>query len=110
VTLAHEFCHLLVDRGHALSAVDVLGGRMPNAVEARAKAFAGELLLPRRVAGDIWVSAGRPRGQDELSALLKRLTDRYRVTRSVATWKLEHGARDYDVDLGYMLDLIVPNR
>ncbi len=110
VTLAHEFCHLLVDRDHALSAVDVLGGRMPNAVEARAKAFAGELLLPRRVAGDLWIGAGRPQGRAEVSTLLKRMARRYGVTRSVARWKLEHGARDHDVDLGHILDLIVPNR
>lgn len=47
IVLAHELCHLLIDRHHALSAADVLGGHVITRVEQRAKAFAAELLLPR---------------------------------------------------------------
>lgn len=47
MTLAHEFCHLLVDRRNALPAAEVLGGCVDLYVERRANAFAAELLLPR---------------------------------------------------------------
>jgi hypothetical protein len=110
VTLAHELCHLLIDRGQALSAVDVLGGRMPRSVERRAKAFAGEFLLPGRVAADIWLARDQPTAQKELTAFLDRLARRYGVTRTVAAWKLDHGLRRHGVDLGFVLDLIVPDR
>ncbi len=32
------------------------------------------------------------------------------VTRTVAAWKLDHGLRRHGIDLGYVLDLIVPSR
>lgn len=47
MTLAHEFCHLLIDRKNALPAAEVLGGSVDLYVERRANAFAAELLLPR---------------------------------------------------------------
>lgn len=50
-TLAHEICHLLVDRASSLPLVEVLGGRTARHVEQRARAFAAELLLPREDAG-----------------------------------------------------------
>ncbi len=46
-TLAHEICHLLLDRNTSLPLVEVLGGDTPYGVEKRANAFAAELLLPR---------------------------------------------------------------
>lgn len=49
-TLAHEICHLLVDRKRALPVVEVLGGQLSRRVEQRANAFAAELLLPRTAA------------------------------------------------------------
>lgn len=48
-TLAHEICHLLVDRNAALPIVEVLGGATPRLLEQRANAFAAELLLPQAV-------------------------------------------------------------
>ena len=110
VTLAHELCHLLLDRGHALGAVEVLNSRMPLPVEQRAKAFAGEFLLPGRVAADSWLKAKSPRSMDGLGALLRNLARRYGVTRSVAAWKLEHGLQRHDVDLRIQLDAVSPNR
>jgi hypothetical protein len=110
VTLAHELCHLIIDRGHALSAVDVLNNRMPPDVERRAKAFAGEFLLPGRVAADRWFGAGTPTGPRDLGDFLRRLRRRYGVTLSVAAWKLEHGLHRRDVDLRAMLDLVAPWR
>ncbi|NCC37332.1 MAG: ImmA/IrrE family metallo-endopeptidase, partial [Chloroflexia bacterium] len=46
-TLAHEICHLLIDRAEALPVAEVLGGQVPRWAEQRANAFAAELLLPR---------------------------------------------------------------
>lgn len=46
-TLAHEICHLLADRAHALPVAEVLGGQVPRRIEQRANAFAAEFLLPR---------------------------------------------------------------
>ena len=46
-TLAHEICHLLIDRQASLPLVEVLGGNVPRFAEKRANAFAAELLLPR---------------------------------------------------------------
>jgi hypothetical protein len=49
-TLAHEICHLLVDRDGALPVAEVRGGRVPDMIESRANAFAAELLVPGVVA------------------------------------------------------------
>jgi hypothetical protein len=110
VTLAHELCHLLLDGRHALSAVEVLKARMPAGVEQRAKSFAGEFLLPTQTAGRHWDDAGRPRNRTDLDKLVQELVDNYLVTRSVAAWKIEHAARDRDVDLGAVLDSVAPRR
>jgi hypothetical protein len=110
VTLAHEICHLLLDGANALSAVEVLKARMPAGVEQRAKSFAGEFLLPTQTAGRHWQDAGRPANRAELNTLVQELVDAYLVTRSVAAWKVEHAARDYNVDLGVILDGVAPRR
>ncbi|SPU55614.1 Uncharacterised protein [Brevundimonas vesicularis] len=110
VTAAHELCHQLLDRGHALSAVDVLGSRMPNDVEARAKSFAGEFLLPGRVAADVWLRLDLPPSVENIDSCLTKLQRTYGVTRSVAAWKLDHGLRSHDIDLTYWLDSAAPNR
>jgi IrrE N-terminal-like domain len=110
VTLAHELCHLLLDRGHALSAVDILNSRMPQAIERRAKSFAGELLLPSSVAVEIWEAAQAPRSLEGLMAVIATLQTDFGVTRSVATWKLDHGLQRRDIDLTVLLDTIAPFR
>jgi Zn-dependent peptidase ImmA (M78 family) len=110
VTLAHELCHLLLDRGHALSAVEILNSRMPLDIERRAKAFAGEFLLPGRVAAEIWFRSKNPRSTDGLDALLRSLCLRYGVTKNVAAWKLEHGLYRQGIDLRTLLDAVAPHR
>jgi hypothetical protein len=110
VTLAHELCHLLLDGAHAVSAIDVLRSRMPLSVEQRAKAFAGEFLLPTKAAADAWFEAGRPRGRAELEKVVSALAQQFGVTWSVASWKVEHGAAPYDIDLTPILDAIAPWR
>jgi hypothetical protein len=110
VTVAHELCHLLLDGRHALGAVDVLNSRMPLAIEKRARAFAGEFLLPGRTAADKWFTLGQPQELDPLSECLDRLCEAYGVSRSVAAWKLEHGLHWHNVDLSWQLDYLVPHR
>ena len=110
VTLAHELCHLLLDRGHALSAIDILNSRMPADFERRARAFAGELLLPARAAAEAWLQRDRPQTSGDLNRLLNSLSTRYGVPRSVAAWKLEHGVQPHNVEIWHTLDSIVPNR
>jgi len=110
VTLAHELCHLLLDGARTVSAVDVLRSRMPLSIEQRAKAFAGEFLLPSKLAADAWDKAGRPRRHQDLEPVVEDLAQRFGVTRSVASWKLEHGVTPYNVDLTAVLYEIAPRR
>jgi len=110
VTLAHELCHLLLDGEHPLSAVEVLRSRMPAGVEARARAFAGEFLLPTSAASDCWQLAGLPFDATRLQAVLQELVDSFGVTFSVAAWKVEHGAGQDRHRLRAALDTIAPYR
>lgn len=110
VTMAHEFCHFLVDAHHALSAVDVLGGLMPLIVEQRARAFGAAFLLPSQAAADVWQELGALRSRQGLQRTLDALCERFDVAYSVAAWKLEHGARITGADLEAMLWSLVPNR
>jgi Zn-dependent peptidase ImmA (M78 family) len=48
-TLAHELCHLLLDRESALPLAEIKGGLTPDPLERRANAFAAELLFPEDV-------------------------------------------------------------
>lgn len=95
---------------NALSAVDILHNRMPLDSERRARAFAGEFLLPGREAARIWTEADSPNSVEALKDMLKRLCVRFGVTPSVAAWKLDHGLKEQDVDINALLDAIVPQR
>lgn len=52
-TIAHEICHLLVDRRGALPFGEVLTSDSYGPAESRANAFAAELLIPQSVAGPV---------------------------------------------------------
>ncbi len=84
-TLAHEICHLLVDRATSLPLVEVLGGRTARHVEQRARAFAAELLLPRELAGRLFLSFD---GDDDRAA--KSLRARYGVSSAVLGWQVRN--------------------
>ncbi len=88
-TLAHEICHLILDRRKALPLAEVLGGRVSRPVEARAKAFAAEFLLPRHIAGAAIASSADP------AAEVERLARRFRVSREIVAWQ----ARNSDTPL-----------
>jgi Zn-dependent peptidase ImmA (M78 family) len=111
VTAAHELCHLLLDAGHTLSTVDILGGRMPVRAEQRAKAFAAEFLLPSAEAASVWRDAGIPIDLKEVQRVITILCRKFGVTASVAAWQLEHGVTTFHQEtLAQILDQIVPHR
>lgn len=78
-TLAHEICHLLVDRQRALPVVEVLGGQLSSRAEQRANAFAAELLLPRAVA------AQACEAHPDLISAAAVLERRFRVSRELVS-------------------------
>jgi Zn-dependent peptidase ImmA (M78 family) len=83
-TLAHELCHLLIDREGALPLVEVLNGRAPWRVEARARAFAAELLLPRKRAEEIsQISA-------DIQSAVEELRADYGVSREIAIRQIDN--------------------
>lgn len=86
-SVAHEIGHLLVDRAGALPAVEVLGGRVNPAVEARARAFAAELLLPREVAGR---ALGNATDLTSATRAIRSLVSRYRVSREIVAWQVRN--------------------
>ncbi|PJB37045.1 MAG: hypothetical protein CO108_21990 [Deltaproteobacteria bacterium CG_4_9_14_3_um_filter_63_12] len=85
-TLAHELCHLLVDRAHSLPVAEVLGGRAPEGPEQRANAFAAELLIPQDAAARELTYA-----QDRKAALY-HLVETYGASRQVVGWQVYNGA------------------
>jgi hypothetical protein len=111
VTAAHELCHLLLDSEHTLSAVEILGGRMPVRIEQRAKAFAAEFLLPSAEAADVWRGEGFPLDLEGLRRVVKKLCRTHKVTESVAAWQIQHGASSANwEELDRALDQLVPHR
>ena len=85
-TLAHELCHLLVDRKKALPFAEVLGGRSPYTPERRANAFAAEFLLPRSAAAAGYTQAG-----GILQLTLDTLCASFGVGRTLAAGQLLNG-------------------
>lgn len=83
-TLAHELCHLLVDREGALPLADVINGNTPRWVEQRADAFAAEFLLPRSAA-----KGGLSPGVD-MDTCVGRLTKEYGVSRELTAWQIRN--------------------
>lgn len=103
-SLAHEICHLLVDRGSALPAAEVFGGRIDEKVEQRANAFAAELLLPRAIAGRAFVNVGdEAEAHDRVQGLLAR----YGGSREIIAWQVKNsGVPISDDARGYLRTLV----
>lgn len=110
ITLAHKLCHLALDRGHALAAVDILGGRVPDALEKRARAFQAEFLLPASAAAAVWRRRELLVSREGVDLILNRLADRFGVSRSLAAWQLDHGLLSQDQEVLFWLDELVPQR
>lgn len=81
-TLAHEVCHLLVDRTRALPVAEVLGGEVDNESEKRANAFAAELLLPQSYATQVL------RQETNVKAAVEKLILTHTVSRQLAAYQL----------------------
>jgi hypothetical protein len=81
-TLAHEICHLLIDRHRALPVAEVLGGASPEYPEKRARAFAAELLLPRKTA------AAAVREEQSLDEAVAALRARFQISRELVGWQV----------------------
>ncbi len=83
--LAHEVCHLLMDRDAAVPAADVLAGRSDRAVEKRANAFAAEILMPRIEAVAAFETVT---SEDDARRTVNSLTSRFLVSRSIVAWQV----------------------
>ncbi len=89
MVLAHELCHLLIDRSAAIPLKIMSGPWAPPVLERRANAFAAELLLPR--AGVISL-LGMPRalpGVDGSKMLMKK----FGVGIETCTWHIKNRFR-----------------
>ncbi|WP_372399776.1 ImmA/IrrE family metallo-endopeptidase [Azospirillum sp. HJ39] len=91
-TMAHELCHLLIDRTGALPVAEVQGNRVrtDQTVEARANAFGAELLLPTEVAARTLRQTG------DIEMAVEELMDRFDVSRLLALRQMDN----YDGDTG----------
>lgn len=89
-TLAHEVCHLIIDRGGALPVAEATGSAVttPRPIEQRANAFAAEFLLPRRVAG-AWL-----RRLGDVDEAVLELVARFRVSRTIALYQMKNHPED----------------
>ncbi|MBK1621582.1 hypothetical protein CKO42_24885 [Lamprobacter modestohalophilus] len=83
-TLAHEICHLLADRAHALPVAEVLGGQVPRWPEQRANAFAAEFLLPREQVERVC------RAQSEVLLAAANLEERFQVSRTLTLHQINN--------------------
>ena len=84
-TLAHEICHLLVDRESSLPLVEVLGGSTAKHVEQRARAFAAELLLPRDIAGRAFSDS-----KGDEARTVRSLRSRFGVSTELLAWQVKN--------------------
>ncbi|NLG90378.1 MAG: ImmA/IrrE family metallo-endopeptidase [Acetobacter sp.] len=77
-SLAHEICHILVDRNLYFPVVEVLGGILPKTVEQIARGFQAEFLLPRNTARNI---VGR---FANISEAIDEITNSFGVSQQLA--------------------------
>lgn len=91
-TLAHEIAHLILDRDRALPAGEVLGGRTPEYLEKRARAFAAEFLLPRKVAED---AVEKHASLQEAACYLQ---SEYCVSTELLAWQINNSAARMSLD------------
>ena len=101
-TLAHEICHLLIDREGMLPFSEVLGGHTPLYVEQRARAFAAEVLIPREAA----VSCIRTCAS--LQEALEYMCTKFIVSREVAALQVynSHISQELSDEEMYRLRMI----
>jgi hypothetical protein len=100
-TLAHEICHLLVDRQGALPLAEVLRGNVPRFAEQRANAFAAEFLLPR-LDTQSFVEQ-----HSDLNVAVRELTKRFGVSDELCAWQVyQSGVPLNDVQIRQLRDMV----
>jgi len=90
-TLAHEICHLLVDRHGMLPFSEVLGGYTPLYLEQRANACAAEFLMPRQNAVRI------VRQSSSFIEALKKLSEQYEVSFEMVALQIKNSSLFFDL-------------
>jgi Zn-dependent peptidase ImmA (M78 family) len=103
-TLAHEICHLLIDRCGSLPLSAVVGGAMEQSTEKRANAFAAEFLCPRREAGEEF------RRDRNVSEAVRQLTVRFGVSKELASMQLANSGELNDPNDQTELESLGPPR
>jgi len=88
MTLAHEFCHLLIDRREAAPLMIASTPWAPPDLERRANAFAAELLLPK--AGILRVVGSALKAARLDAADRAKLMDKFQVGETVCSHQLEN--------------------
>ncbi len=88
MTVAHELCHLLVDRNRSARLMIASTPWAPPEMERRANAFAAELLLPR--AGILKELATEIRSGSITDSARTRLMDRFGVGETVCGHQLQN--------------------
>jgi len=85
-----------------------LGGRLNPTVEARARAFAAEVLLPRQDAGEELATADA----QSVARAVRSLTSRYRVSKELVAWQARNSSIPLDDEVrDYLRGLVVtPSR
>jgi Zn-dependent peptidase ImmA (M78 family) len=74
------------DRGRALPAGEVLGGRTPEYLEKRARAFAAEFLLPREAAEE---AIRRSHSLYDAAHFLQKT---YKVSTELLAWQINNAS------------------
>ncbi len=96
-SLAHEMCHLLVDRKGSLPVAEVFGGEVPKVPEQRANGFGAELLLPRASALTTFVKVG------DAEKALEQLAKSYNVSFEIAAWQLLNSGAEFSTSQRQLL-------
>jgi Zn-dependent peptidase ImmA (M78 family) len=96
--LAHEICHLLIDRSNALPLAEVLDGRVSSFLEQRARAFGAEFLLPQKYV------VQKFQREDNIYDAMRDLSLRFGASFEIVAWQARnsdaisytsHGDREY---------------
>ncbi len=85
-TLAHELCHLLLDRNGMLPVGETLGGNTLEFPEKRARAFAAEFLLPRETA------AARVRKASTVVTAIREMVHDFNVSEELVAWQVRNSS------------------
>lgn len=85
-TLAHELCHLLLDREGMLPMGEALGGNTLEFPEKRARAFAAEFLLPREAA------AAKVRASSDLVGAISDMVGDFNVSEELVAWQIRNSS------------------